>query len=94
MNACMRGHGHVAPALRAHDPSIVGWKTSWSVDRAGRRAEGFLVEEAQVAEGAQGRDQVPPESLGKLPRHDVQARSGRTQDGERSKAGLVGCHGQ
>lgn len=40
-------------------------------DRAGQRAKGFLVEEAQVAKGAQSRGQVPPESLGKLPRHDV-----------------------
>lgn len=80
MNACVerRGCGHVAPALRAHDPSIVGWKTSWSGDRARWRAKGFLVEEAQVAKGAQSRGQVPPESLGKLPRHDVQAGSGRT----------------
>lgn len=32
MNACVdrRGWGHVAPALRAHDPSTVGWKTSLS----------------------------------------------------------------
>ena len=72
MNACVdrRGRGHVAPALRVHDPSTVGWKTSLS-GQAGQRAKGFLVEEAQVAKGAQSRGQVPPESLGKLPRHDV-----------------------
>ena len=42
--------GHVVPVSQAHDPSIVGWKVSWQVDRAVQRAGG-LVEEAQVAEG-------------------------------------------
>ena len=66
-----QAHGHGAPLPeRTTQPSLGGRQASrWM--RAVRRAEGLLVEEAHVAEGSQSRGPIPPESLGKLPRHDV-----------------------
>lgn len=75
MNACVlagmnkhRARGP-APHKRTTQPSLGGRQASrWT--RAVRRAEG-LVDEAHMAEGSQSRGPIPPESLGKLPRHDV-----------------------